>query len=576
MKSKVVVHAMLTVALIVIAACAPAPAPAPAATQAPAQATTAPAATEAPAQATAATGFVGDKVASPDCNFGTPDNPARLKSIEAVDALTVKFTLCIPDPAFLSKISFITMGIGEKAVIEAAGGDSAKLSENPIGTGPYRVKEWVRGDHITFEANPYYWGEKPKTQEVILKWSTEAAQRVLELQSGNADIVENIAPEDLDTIRNDTSLKLNARGPINIFYLGINRNLKPFDNDKVRQAVSLAVDRQRLIDLFYAPGSIAASQFLPPALTPGHDRKLQVPKPDIEGAKKLLAEAGFPDGFEVPLSYREVSRVYLPSPGKVAQELQSQLAEVGIKVKIAQIESSTFIPSVRGGKEQPLYLLGWGADYPDATNFFDTHFSAAKLQFGDYFPDVAEEIAKGGAIVDPVERQVHYDKVNQLLAKYVPMVPIAHGSAANAARADLVGAHASPIENEKMAVMGNGKELFVYVQSAEPAMLWCADNEDGETFRACTQIYEPLYTYETGGVTPVPAVAESYTVSDDGLEWTFKLRDGVKFSDGNALTANDVVMTLGSQWDVANPNHKGEGLNYTYFGSFFGAYLNAK
>lgn len=590
MKKKLLVLTILVVGLLVIAACAPAaqptavpPTTAPQPTAAPAQPTTAPAATDAPAPTTApaattapSEAFVGDKVDAGNCDYGTADAVAGFRSMEAVDKYTVKFTLCHPDPAFLSKVAFVTNGIGEKSVLLANGGDTPKLSENPNGTGPYKVKEWVRGDHITFEANPDYWGGAPKSKEVILKWSAEAAQRLLELQSGNADLVENIAPEDMETVKNDAKLKLNLRQPLNIVYLGMNRNLKPFDNEKVRQAVALALDKQRIVDLFYAPGSTAASQFAPPLIKPGYSDAIKLTPPDIEGAKKLLTEAGFPNGFEVPLSYREVSRVYLPSPGKVAQEIQSQLAEVGIKVKLTPIESATFIPSVRGGKEQPLYLLGWGADYPDATNFFDTHFSAAVKQFGDYFPDVAQEINAGATLVDPAERQTRYDKVNELLAKYVPMVPFANGVAANASSAKLEGAYASPVENEHFNVMGNGTDRFVYVQNAEPAVLWCADNEDGETFRACTQIYEGLYTFEVGGVKPVPALAESYTVSDDGLVYTFKLREGVKFFSGNELTANDVVATYASQWDVKNPAHKGEGLNYTYFGSFFGAFLNNK
>lgn len=586
MKSKFLLFSAAIAVLFILAACAPAAAPppaAPAATSAPVapaattapEATAAPVATTAPAETAApAEAFVGDKVAAPDCNYGSADAAAGFKSMEAVDKYTVKFELCHIDPAFIPKIAFITNAIGEKAVLDAAGGDTPKLSENPNGTGPYRLKEWVHGDHITFEANPDYWGDAAKSPEVILKWSTEAAQRLLELQSGNADIVENIAPEDMETVSGDANLNLNLRAPLNIVYLGMNRNLKPFDNEKVRQAVAMALDKQRIVDLFYAPGSIAASQFAPPLIKPGYSDGIKLTPPDIEGAKALLAEAGFPNGFDVPLSYRETSRVYLPSPGKVAQEIQSQLAEVGINVKLTPIESATFIPSVRGGKEQALYLLGWGADYPDATNFFDTHFSAAVKQFGDVFPDIADEIHAGGTVIDPAVRQQHYDKVNELLALHVPMVPFANGVAANASNKTLEGAYASPVENEHFKVMSNGTGRFVYVQNAEPAVLWCADNEDGETFRACTQMYEGLYTFKVGGVEPVPALAESYEVSEDGLTYTFKLREGVKFFSGNELTANDVVASFASQWDVKNPAHKGEGLGYTYFGSFFGAYLN--
>jgi len=278
----------------------------------------------------------------------------------------------------------------------------------------------------------------------------------------------------------------------------------------------------------------------------------------------------------VPLSYREVSRVYLPSPGKVAQEIQAQLKEVGINVKLTPIESATFIPEVRGGKTQPLYLLGWGADYPDATNFFDPHFSAAIKQFGDYFPDIAEAIAKGGATIDPAERQKYYDQANELLAQHIPMVPIAHGVAANASRKTLEGAYAGPTENERFNVMGNGTDQFVYIQNGEPAVLWCSDEEDGETFRACAQLYEQLYELKPGSTELIPVLAESYTVSDDGLEYVFKLRPGVKFTSDNEMTANDVVATYGAQWDAKSPNHTGEGLGFSYFGSFFGAFLNSQ
>ena len=116
---------------------------------------------------------------------------------------------------------------------------------------------------------------------------------------------------------------------------------------------------------------------------------------------------------------------------------------------------------------------------------------------------------------------------------------------------------------------------LIYTQSAEPLSLWCGDETDGETHRACQQIYEPLLNYKPGGVEVEPWLAESYDVNADVTEYTFHLRKDVKFSDGSVLDANDVVASYVSQWDAKDPNHKGRTGTFEYFGAFFGKNLNA-
>ena len=580
---RLLVLAALVAVLSVVAACAAPPTPAPTSappTSAPvAQPTTAPAPTTAPTKAptTAPTAaFQGMKVSAPDCNYKTGDATAEFKSIEAVDQYTVKFTLCGPDPAFPSKVAFSSFAIQDKAYLDANGGDSAKMSAKPNGTGPYMLKEWVRGDHITFEANPNYWGDKAKTKTLIFRWSKEAAQRLLELQSGTVDGIDNPAPDDFATIQKDPKLKLYPRPPLNVFYLGLNNTIKPFDNEKVRQAVAMAIDKQRIVDNFYPPGSIVAQQFVPPPLLPGYSTTGDGAKwytYDKAAAKKLLADAGFPNGFDTTLSYRDVVRGYLPLPGKVAQDLQAQLKDIGINVKINVMESGAFLASVAAG-EQPMFMLGWGADYPDSTDFYDFHFTGASKNFGTPYPDLVAAIKAGGSSADPVARQKAYDQVNALVKQHVPMVPIAHGGNGVAYKATVQGAHASPLSNEYFAVMSNGTDQFVWMQNAEPISLWCGDETDGETLRACEQMYEPLLNYKVGGVEVVPALAEKYAANADLTEWTFNLRKGVKFFNGAELDANDVVATYVAQWDAKSPNHKGNTGVFEYFGGLFGAMLN--
>jgi ABC-type transport system substrate-binding protein len=115
---------------------------------------------------------------------------------------------------------------------------------------------------------------------------------------------------------------------------------------------------------------------------------------------------------------------------------------------------------------------------------------------------------------------------------------------------------------------------IVWMQNAEPIGLYCADETDGETLRACEQVLESLLRYEVGTGTPIPSLATEYTASEDLTEWTFTLREGVTFHDGSALDANDVVLSYAVQWDAEHPLHVGRDGNFTYFSSLFGGFLN--
>ncbi len=344
--------------LAVFTACA-APAPTPAPTAAPptaapaAQPTTASAPTTAPttvpttpptAAPTAAPAFAGLKFSAPDCNYTDANkNPAEFKSIEATDANTVVFTLCHPDPDFLQKVAFGAFGIEPRAYLDKTAGDTTKVGDKPIGTGPYVLTEWQHGDHMTFTANPNYWGPKPANKTVVLKWSKEASQRLVELKSGQADGIDNVATEDMAAVQADSTLKLLPRSPLEVVYLGMNNKFKPFDNEKVRQAIAMAIDKQRIAKNFYPAGTTIADQFLTPDIKPGYTDNLKPTPYDVAGAKKLLADAGYPNGFDAKLSYRTVVRPYLPAPDKVGTDLQAQLKQIGVNVTLNPMESGAFL-----------------------------------------------------------------------------------------------------------------------------------------------------------------------------------------------------------------------------------------
>ena len=280
----------------------------------------------------------------------------------------------------------------------------------------------------------------------------------------------------------------------------MSNTVPPFDNEKVRQAVAMGIDRQRIVDNFYPAGSIVASHFTPCAI-PGGCEGEEWYKFDPAAAKSLLAEAGFPNGFDTELSYRDVVRGYLPQPGLVAQDIQAQLKEnLGINVKINVMESGAFLDTAKTGA-LPLHLLGWGADYPDQTNFLDYHFGKTpSQQFGTGFDDIHAVLDKAAKLSDQGERNKLYAEANALIKQHVPMVPVAHGGSGTAYKADVAGAHASPLGNEIFSVMTPGdRKQFVWMQNAEPLSLYCADEEDGESLRACEQINEALLAFKIGG-----------------------------------------------------------------------------
>ena len=535
-----------------------------------------PAATEAPTEPPAATEvpFEPMSVSAPDCEYG-----GLIKTIEAVDQYTVKFTMCVPDPAFQSKIAFSVFGIQPAEYLEATGGGGtgSALLEKPVGTGPYKVSEWKRGDELVFVRNEDYWGDKAKSQTLVFRWGSEAAQRLLELQAGTVDGIDNPGPDDFETIRNDANLQLIEREALNIFYVGMNNTYPPFDNELVRQAIAIGIDRQRLVDNFFPVGTQVASHFTPCSIPGGCEGEAWYEFDPVK-AKELLTEAGYPDGFETEIAYRDVVRGYLPQPGVVAQDIQAQLLEnLNIKAEIVVMESGAYLEAADAGQLKGLHLLGWGADYPDMTNFLDYHFGAGSSdQFGEQWTDITDALKSGATLAKDAERAPFYATANNAIKTHVPMVPISHAGSAVAFKAAVEGGHASPLGNEYFAVVSiPGQDTFVWMQNAEPISLYCADETDGESLRACEQVTEALLSYEVGGTAVEPGLATACNANADLTEWTCTLRQGVKFHDGSLLDANDVVMSMVVQWDAAHPLHKGNTGAFSYWSGLWGGFLNA-
>jgi peptide/nickel transport system substrate-binding protein len=503
---------------------------------------------------------------------GTEEYAGNLAKVEAVDELTVRFTLCNPDVAFPTKVAFSALGIHPSEVLEETNGAPI---DSPVGTGPYKLEAWEQGNQIVLTRNDDYWGDAPSVPTIVFRWSQEPAQRLVELESGDVDGIDNVGSEDFESVEGNSDLQLLEREPLNVFYLGFNVDQDPYGSEELRQAIGYAIDRERIVENFYPAGSEVADQFLPPGMT-GYEDGAEAYSYDPDRARDLLAEAGYEDGVDLGrLSYRNESRPYLPQPAQVASDIRDQLAQVGITVELDEQESGAFIDNANSGN-LGMYMLGWNADFPDPTNFWDFHFGeGASPQFGTGFDDLHEVLSEAASTTDEDARNELYAQANDLLLQHAQALPIAYGGSAVAFRADVDGAHASPLSNERFQAMSADRDQLVFMQNGEPSGLYCADETDGEALRVCEQINESLLAYQVGGVEVEPSLAAELPEPNDDLsQWTFQLREGVTFHDGTPFDANDVVDSYRVQWDAADPRHTGRDGLFTYWEALMGGFLN--
>jgi len=171
----------------------------------------------------------------------------------------------------------------------------------------------------------------------------------------------------------------------------------------------------------------------------------------------------------------------------------------------------------------------------------------------------------------------YFRQVAAAMAEHVPWVPFGHAGAADVWQERMIGVHPGLLDGteEFSRIEDPDDDNVIYMQNAEPISLYCNDTWDGETFRACHQVSEALLDFERGGVAVIPGLAETWSVSDDGLVWTFNLREGVLFHDGSSLDANDVVVSWQAPADCASPNHTGTGQAFAIYKSIFQQFINA-
>jgi peptide/nickel transport system substrate-binding protein len=487
------------------------------------------------------------------------------KRIVAVDEHTVRFDLCAPDPAFLEKISLAPFAINDSGHLITATGDDS-INENPVGTGPFYFQNWAHGSQIVLKRFNDYWGVKAKAETLVFNWQQESGGRTIGLKAGTSDFVSGISPDDVAVAASDPDVQTYERPPTTTSYLIMNNSFKPFDDVRVRQAVGMALDHARLTSNFYPTGSLPASYLVPCVIklgctgTPWPDR-------NIAEAKRLLAEAGFPNGLKTTITMADGVRPWIPLPQETATDVQSQLAEIGIDAEIVVLEYTTLKQLRKAGKISGILLDGFNADFLEPSDFLKWLFVDVPSRFGVIDRSISDPINAAVLAAGEKDRERLYGEANDAIRALVPLVPLVQVSSVAASRADVQGLTPSALEYELAAPVSPGSRTsMVWTLADEPQGLWCADNGTIETAKICIQMFEGLYGVSGKSATPQPLLATSCSNSDDGLSWTCTLRSNVRFHNGATLDAGDVLDSFAALWDCASPFHRGTPgvFNYTH------------
>ena len=252
------------------------------------------------------------------------DPKHKIEYVKAVDQSTVEFKLTEKVAPFISYLAIPMFGIASPDAIKKYG---EKFGENPVGTGPFQFDSWTKNDKVVLKKNENYRVDgQPYLDEIIFRVIPDNSARLTALQSGEVDLIDGMNPDDAEVIKGNDQFTLIERPSFNTGFMVFNTQMAPFDNVKVRQAINMAINKQEIVDAFYSGYAEVAKNPFPSSLWGYNDEIKDYPF-DVEAAKKLLAEAGYPDGFKTELWAMSNARPYMPQPLKVAEAIQADLKE---------------------------------------------------------------------------------------------------------------------------------------------------------------------------------------------------------------------------------------------------------
>jgi peptide/nickel transport system substrate-binding protein len=372
----------------------------------------------------------------------------NIRRVRAVTPLRVQFDIDRPYAPFLANLAMGPAAIVSPTAVRKLGGN---FGRHPVGAGPYRFVEWIPGDRITLERNPDYWDRGARTRYLVLLVMPDSRQRLQALESGAADIIQQLAPDDLPLVRLHPDLKLAMAPAALVSYLAMNTQRRPLNDPRMRRAIAHAIRREALVKLIYQGVGIPAIGPLPPNVWGARSDVVTYPY-DPARARKLLAEVGWRPEHAVSLKLYAPSSAspYMPDPERVAGIIKTCLGEVGIPVEVVLNEPGEHQRALWAG-EHDLALHGWFNDNGDPDNFLYTLLDSdnttgsrpSNIAFysNAWFHDVINVAQR---TTDRTERERLYSQAQAILATDVPWVALAHSKVVFAQRIGIRGLVVQP------------------------------------------------------------------------------------------------------------------------------------
>jgi len=360
------------------------------------------------------------------------------KAIKRVDVLgpnQVEFIMKQPFAPFLANLSNYAGAIVDPVAAQAEG---AAYSRRPVGTGPFELSSWQPGNKLVLVRNPHYWGSTPPLAKLVYLVVPDDSTRLSLLESNQVQIVQAVPPAQLANLAHVPGITINSVPGFALEYIGFNDQSGPFKTVAVRQALTYATDRAGIITNIYKGTAALATGPTPPTVFGAAQHLTQYAyNPAL--ARRLLAQAGYPHGFSTTIYVSTIDTTWM----QVAQALQSEWAQVGVKVSIQNLEWATFLQYTAQGKT-PVFIVGWSNMTGDGDYNQYYLFDSRSMGLGgnrDFYsnPTVDRLIEAARTAMNPESRMADYAKAQQIEAAQAPAIFLAFDKNIIAARQNVHG-----------------------------------------------------------------------------------------------------------------------------------------